>query len=52
MDLIYKVLLAIVIVVVIGVYLRPLLIGFFPPFGVIILIVLFVAVIAWLMGKF
>ncbi len=52
MDLIYKVLLAIVIVVITGTYIKPLLVGFFPPFGVIILIVIFVAVIAWLMGKF
>ncbi len=52
MDLIYKIILAIVIVVVIGTYLQPLLIGFFPPFGLLILIVMFVAVIAWLMGKF
>ncbi len=52
MDLIYKIILAIVIVIVIGNYLKPLLIGFFPPFGIVILIVMFVAVIAWLMGKF
>lgn len=52
MDIIYKLLIAIVAMVVIGNYLKPLLVGFFPPFGVIILIALFVGVVLWLMGKF
>lgn len=49
-NLIWKILLAIVGIIVITVYLQPLLIPLAPPFGVIILIVLYIGVVAWLFG--
>lgn len=51
MDLIYKIIVAIVAIVITGTYLRPLLLTFYPPFGTIILIILFLAIVLWMMGK-
>ncbi len=50
-DKIWRLIIAVVAIVVIGKYLGPLLSGFFPPFGVIILILLFVGVVLFLMGR-
>ncbi len=49
-DIIVKILIAIVALVVITTFIAPLLTGLMPPFGVIILIVLYLAVLAWLMS--
>lgn len=51
MDLVYKIVIAVIAVILIGKYLQPILVGFFPPFGVIILIILYVALLGWLIGK-
>lgn len=50
-DIIVKIFLAILGVIVISQYIAPLLTGLFPPFGLIILIVLYIGVVAWLFGK-
>lgn len=50
MNIIWKILLAILGIIVISQFLTPLLTALFPPFGVIILIVLYVLVVAWLLG--
>ncbi len=49
MNIYVKILIAILAIVVISKYIAPLLTGFFPPFGVIILILLFIGVVLWLM---
>lgn len=49
-NTIVKILLAIIAFVVINQYLQPLLIPLAPPFGIIILIVLYLIVLAWLLG--
>lgn len=50
LKIVWKVLIAIVGLVVIATYLQPLLVPLAPPFGVIILIVLYIGVVAWLFG--
>lgn len=50
MALIYKIIIVIVALVVIATLLQPLLIGLYPPFGLIILILLYLGVIGWLLG--
>ena len=52
MQTIYKIIIAVVVLFVVVKYLAPILTGFFPPFGVIILILIFLAIVAWLMGWF
>lgn len=52
MDIIWKILGAVAVLFIIGKFLQPVLVGFYPPLGIIILIILFVAVVAWVMGKF
>ena len=49
-ELIVKLILAIIAIVVIHTYLQPLLVGLATPFGVIILIILYLIVLAWLLG--
>ncbi len=49
-NIILRILLAIIAFVVINQYLQPLLVGLAAPFGVIILIVLYLIVLAWLLG--
>jgi hypothetical protein len=50
MNLVYKIIIAIVAFVVIGTLISPLLIGILPPFGLIVVVLLYVGVLAWLIG--
>lgn len=49
-NIIVRLLLAILAFVVIAKYIAPLLVTLAPPFGVIILIILYLIVLAWLLG--
>lgn len=51
MDLIYKIILAIIGFVIIHQFITPLLVPLFPPFGLICVILLYIAILAWLFGK-
>lgn len=49
-NIIVRILLAIIAFVVINQYLQPLLVGLASPLGTIILIILYLIVLAWLLG--
>lgn len=49
MNIVFKILLAIVAFIAINQFVAPLLMGV--TFGIVILIILYVVVIAWLLGK-
>ena len=50
-SIIIKIVVAIIVLIVISKYLAPLLVSLIPPFGLIILILLYVGVVVWLLGK-
>lgn len=50
MNIVWKIVIAIVAILVISKFLSPLLLPLLAPFGLIILIVLYGAVVAWLLG--
>jgi hypothetical protein len=47
---IIKIVLAIVAIIVTSVYLAPLLVSLFPPFGVLILILIYIGIVYWLLA--
>lgn len=51
MEIVWRVIIAIVAVLIISRYIQPLLVGLLAPFGTIIVIVLFIGIVLWVMGK-
>lgn len=49
-PLIWKIIIAIVAIVIVSQFLSTLLIALFPPFGLIILVIVYLAIIGWLLG--
>lgn len=50
MNIAFKVIIAIVALLVVSMFIQPLLISVLPPFGLIVVVALYVGVIAWLIG--
>ncbi len=51
MPIVWKILITIIAVIVTQKYIAPLLMPLFPPFGVIALIVLYIVILLFVLGK-
>lgn len=49
-NIVWKILICIVAILIIHLYIEPLLIALLPPFGLIILVVVYLGILAWLFG--
>ena len=50
LAVVWKVLIAIVALIVVNVYIGPLLVPLLPPLGIICLIAIYLGIVAWLFG--
>jgi hypothetical protein len=50
MNIVFKIIIAIVALLVINMFVQPLLISVLPPFGLILVVALYVGLVAWLIG--